>query len=122
MRLGDGSGLDAGQRDPQRSAQCPHRHADGLRQHRDRRRRREGRRHRLSAKAGRCRCRRARAADPRRLAAAAAGRSDVGRAGSAEHIQRVFEQCERNVSETARRLKMHRRTLQRILSKHAPRN
>jgi two-component system, response regulator RegA len=39
-----------------------------------------------------------------------------------EHIQRVFEQCDRNVSETARRLKMHRRTLQRILSKHAPRN
>jgi two-component system response regulator RegA len=38
-----------------------------------------------------------------------------------EHIQRVFEQCSRNVSETARRLKMHRRTLQRILSKHAPR-
>jgi len=38
-----------------------------------------------------------------------------------EHIQRVFEQCDRNVSETARRLKMHRRTLQRILSKHAPR-
>ena len=39
-----------------------------------------------------------------------------------EHIQRVFEQCDRNVSETARRLKMHRRTLQRILSKHAPRS
>lgn len=39
-----------------------------------------------------------------------------------EHIQRVFEQCERNVSETARRLRMHRRTLQRILAKHAPRN
>lgn len=38
-----------------------------------------------------------------------------------EHIQRVYEQCDRNVSETARRLKMHRRTLQRILSKHAPR-
>jgi two-component system response regulator RegA len=37
------------------------------------------------------------------------------------HIQRVFEQCGRNVSETARRLKMHRRTLQRILAKHAPR-
>lgn len=37
-----------------------------------------------------------------------------------EHIQRVFEQCDRNVSETARRLQMHRRTLQRILSKHAP--
>ncbi len=39
-----------------------------------------------------------------------------------EHIQRVFEQCERNVSETARRLKMHRRTLQRMLSKHAPKS
>jgi len=39
-----------------------------------------------------------------------------------EHIQRVFEQCDRNVSETARRLKMHRRTLQRMLSKHAPRS
>ncbi len=38
-----------------------------------------------------------------------------------EHIQRVYEQCDRNVSETARRLKMHRRTLQRILNKHAPR-
>ncbi len=38
-----------------------------------------------------------------------------------EHILRVHEQCGRNVSETARRLKMHRRTLQRILSKHAPR-
>jgi len=38
-----------------------------------------------------------------------------------EHIQRVYEQCGRNVSETARRLKMHRRTLQRILGKHAPR-
>ena len=34
-----------------------------------------------------------------------------------EHIHRVFELCNRNVSETARRLKMHRRTLQRILSK-----
>ena len=38
-----------------------------------------------------------------------------------EHIQRVFEQCGRNVSETARRLGMHRRTLQRIQNKHAPR-
>lgn len=37
-----------------------------------------------------------------------------------EHILRVFEQCGRNVSETARRLNMHRRTLQRILNKHAP--
>ena len=39
-----------------------------------------------------------------------------------EHIQRIYELCGRNVSETARRLKMHRRTLQRILSKHAPRS
>lgn len=38
-----------------------------------------------------------------------------------EHIQRVYEMCERNVSETARRLNMHRRTLQRKLSKHPPR-
>jgi two-component system response regulator RegA len=38
-----------------------------------------------------------------------------------EHIQRVYESCERNVSETARQLNMHRRTLQRILSKRAPR-
>ncbi len=37
-----------------------------------------------------------------------------------EHIQRVFELCSRNVSETARRLNMHRRTLQRILAKRAP--
>jgi two-component system response regulator RegA len=38
-----------------------------------------------------------------------------------EHIQRVYELCGRNVSETARRLNMHRRTLQRILAKHSPR-
>ena len=38
-----------------------------------------------------------------------------------EHIHRVFEHRNRNVSETARRLKMHRRTLQRILSKRSPR-
>ena len=38
-----------------------------------------------------------------------------------EHIQRVYEQCDRNVSETARRLHMHRRTLQRILAKRSPR-
>ena len=37
-----------------------------------------------------------------------------------EHIQRVYEQCDRNVSETARRLHMHRRTLQRILAKRSP--
>lgn len=38
-----------------------------------------------------------------------------------EHINRIYELCERNVSETARRLNMHRRTLQRILAKHSPR-
>jgi len=38
-----------------------------------------------------------------------------------EHIQRIFELCDRNVSETARRLNMHRRTLQRILAKRCPR-
>jgi two-component system response regulator RegA len=37
-----------------------------------------------------------------------------------EHIQRIYELCNRNVSETARRLNMHRRTLQRILAKRAP--
>ena len=37
-----------------------------------------------------------------------------------EHIQRVFTQCNRNVSETSRRLRMHKRTLQRILNKHTP--
>lgn len=37
-----------------------------------------------------------------------------------EHIQRVYEMCNRNVSETARRLSMHRRTLQRILAKRSP--
>ena len=37
-----------------------------------------------------------------------------------EHLQRVYEQCDHNVSETARRLRMHRRTLQRILAKYAP--
>lgn len=39
-----------------------------------------------------------------------------------EHIQRIYEQCDRNVSETARRLSMHRRTLQRILAKYAPKD
>lgn len=37
-----------------------------------------------------------------------------------EHIQRVYEMCDRNVSDTARRLSMHRRTLQRILAKRGP--
>jgi two-component system, response regulator RegA len=35
-----------------------------------------------------------------------------------EHIQRVLTESDGNISETARRLGMHRRTLQRKLSKH----
>jgi two-component system, response regulator RegA len=38
-----------------------------------------------------------------------------------EHLQRIFAQCGYNISEAARRLRMHRRTLQRILGKRAPR-
>ncbi|HXE78134.1 MAG TPA: response regulator transcription factor [Rhodanobacter sp.] len=35
-----------------------------------------------------------------------------------EHIQRVLTECDGNISATARRLGMHRRTLQRKLNKH----
>ena len=38
-----------------------------------------------------------------------------------EHIQNIYASCGRNVSEAARRLAMHRRTLQRILAKGTPR-
>lgn len=38
-----------------------------------------------------------------------------------EHIQRVLNKNDGNVSATARALNMHRRTLQRKLQKHAPR-
>jgi two-component system response regulator RegA len=34
-----------------------------------------------------------------------------------EHIQKVLAECDGNISETARRLNMHRRTLQRKLNK-----
>jgi two-component system response regulator RegA len=37
-----------------------------------------------------------------------------------EHIQRIYEMSGRNISEAARRLKLHRRSLQRILGKKAP--
>jgi len=37
-----------------------------------------------------------------------------------EHIQRIYGLCDCNVSETVRRLTMHRRTLQRILAKRSP--
>jgi two-component system response regulator RegA len=37
-----------------------------------------------------------------------------------EHVMRIFEQCDRNVTHAARRLGMHRRSLQRFLSKRAP--
>jgi two-component system response regulator RegA len=38
-----------------------------------------------------------------------------------EHIQKVLTECDGNISETARRLNMHRRTLQRKLAKHPTR-
>ena len=59
-------------------------------------------------------------ADPTKKAAAPENPMSADRV-KWEHIHRVFELCKRNVSETARRLKMHRRTLQRILSKRSPR-
>ena len=59
-------------------------------------------------------------ADPKQKAAAPENPMSADRV-KWEHIHRVFELCNRNVSETARRLKMHRRTLQRILSKRSPR-
>ena len=59
-------------------------------------------------------------ADPNRKAAPPVNPMSADRV-KWEHIHRVFELCNRNVSETARRLKMHRRTLQRILSKRSPR-
>ena len=58
-------------------------------------------------------------ADPKLKAAPPENPMSADR-GKWEHIHRVFELCNRNVSETARRLKMHRRTLQRILSKRSP--
>lgn len=38
-----------------------------------------------------------------------------------EHLQRVLAECEGNISEAARRLGMHRRSLQRKLQKRPPR-
>lgn len=69
-------------------------------------------------------------ADPDDLVAALLGRAPEGglhlRPMTAdrarwEHIHRIYELCGANISETSRRLGMHRRTLQRILAKHAPR-
>jgi two-component system response regulator RegA len=37
-----------------------------------------------------------------------------------EHIHRVLSDCHGNISEAARRLKIHRRSLQRKLNKYAP--
>jgi two-component system response regulator RegA len=37
-----------------------------------------------------------------------------------EHISRVMSDCGGNISEAARKLKLHRRTLQRILQKYPP--
>ena len=123
LRLGDGSGLDvvSALREARPGARIVD--ADRLWQYRDRGRGGEGGRARLPAEAGRCRRGRARAAGARRAQTPEPPEDPMSADRVRwEHIQRVFELCDRNVSETARRLKMHRRTLQRILSKHAPRN
>ena len=106
-------------------AQAPGRarhRADRLRQHRHRRDRGEDGRGGLSLEARRRRRRRRGTCSP----AAPRNPSRRNNPMSAdrvrwEHIQRIYEMCNRNVSETARRLNMHRRTLQRILAKRAPR-
>ncbi len=123
LRLGDGSGLDVVSALREARPERADRHADRLRQHRHRGRRGEGRRGRLPAEAGRRRRGRARAAWRARRSPPQPPEDPMSADRVRwEHIQRIFEQCDRNVSETARRLKMHRRTLQRILSKHAPRS
>ena len=121
MRLDDGNGLEVVAALRARAARRPRHHADRLRQHRHRR---------AAVKAGAvdylskpadaddvARALLARGGD----SAAAAGNPMSADRVRWEHIQRVFELCNHNVSETARRLNMHRRTLQRILAKRAPR-
>jgi hypothetical protein len=110
-------------RHPRERAGRPRHHPDRLWQHRHRRDRGETRRDRLSLEARRRR-RHPRRADAERQATRAAPPENPMSADRVrwEHIQRVYEMCDRNVSETARRLNMHRRTLQRILAKRAPRS
>ena len=121
MRLEDGNGLDVIELLRRKPAGFAHGGADRLWQHRDRRDRGEARRRRLSGQARRCR------RDPRRAHPRAGEKPTPPENPMSadrvrwEHIQRVYELCDRNVSETARRLNMHRRTLQRILAKRAPR-
>ena len=99
-----------------------HGRPDRLRQHRHRGDRGEARRGRLSRQAGRRRRSASSRADPRTGDKAPPPENPMSADRVRwEHIQRVYELCDRNVSETARRLNMHRRTLQRILAKRAPR-
>ena len=121
MRLEDGNGLDVIELIRKPPARFAHGRAHRLRQHRHRRDRGEARRRRLSRQARRCR-RGPLRADPRARASKAPPPENPMSADRVrwEHIQRVYELCDRNVSETARRLNMHRRTLQRILAKRAP--
>ena len=103
------------------AARCPRRGADRLWQYRHRGDRGEARRHRLSGQARRCRCRLWRAGRRHRQPHRPAGKSRCRPTGCAGSISSAsIELCNRNVSETARRLNMHRRTLQRILAKRAP--
>ena len=121
MRLEDGNGLDVIAALQGRAARCARRRADRLRQYRHRRDGGEARRRRLSRQAGRCRRRRStRCSRPATHKAPPPENPMSADRVRWEHIQRVYELCNRNVSETARRLNMHRRTLQRILAKRAP--
>ena len=122
MRLEDGTGLKVVEAVRDAAARRQDHHADRLRQHRHRRGGGEGRRGRLSVQARRRRRRGPRPAGPRRRRRPPPPENPMSADRVRwEHIQRVYELCDHNVSETARRLNMHRRTLQRILAKRAPR-
>ena len=102
-------------------AGCARHRAHRLRQYRDRRECGEARRGRLSRQARRRRRRGRGAALDRRQEGEPPEHPMSADRVRWEHIQRIYELCGRNVSETARQLNMHRRTLQRILAKRAPR-
>lgn len=55
----------------------------------------------------------------RRASPARAGPDELDSA-ERQHIQRILEACDGNISEAARRLRLHRRTLQRKLDKLPP--
>ena len=121
LKLGDGSGLDVMRALEGQARRGAGDHPHRLWRDRHRRGRGQARRLRLSRQA------RQRRRDRRRADSRARRHVDGPEHPMSadrvrwEHIQRVYESCERNVSETARQLNMHRRTLQRILGKRAPR-